>query len=238
MLLFHASNTFCLNLVISLPPSHSASLPTTLPPTLPFSLNLLVTIFFLIFSIHSLHSMIRILSSFQDVLNSFPVEVDNVLIVQTKYVASVQEVDNDSDELARLTFTINSNFGRKNSTLNAQSIDFEETMDPAASIVLPQSILNSFSDNGTDNDTDLSSSRIIFSVYNTEKLFFRPNTISEREKYLLVGSVIVSASVFYDGVYNTSVTGLDEPVIVTLRKNEVSTITLCVFHEIYTFICI
>ncbi len=182
--------------------------------------------------------MIRILSSFQDVLNSFPVEVDNVLIVQTKYVASVQEVDNDSDELARLTFTINSNFGRKNSTLNAQSIDFEETMDPAASIVLPQSILNSFSDNGTDNDTDLSSSRIIFSVYNTEKLFFRPNTISEREKYLLVGSVIVSASVFYDGVYNTSVTGLDEPVIVTLRKNEVSTITLCVFHEIYTFICI
>ena len=158
----------------------------------------------------------RILSSFEDVLNNFPAEVDNVLIVRTKYAASVQEFESDENELAELTFTVNSNFGRKNST---QSIDFEEKDDNStASIVLPRSVLNATLGN------DSVSSRIIFTVFDTEKLFFRRNTIAEREKYLVVGSAIVSASVFYDGEYNTSLTDLEEPVIVTLRKNEVSSL--------------
>ncbi len=106
-----------------------------------------------------------------------------------------------------LSFTI-ANFST-GSNITEQLIQSEDYSNASsASIVLPPSILND----------SFVQSRIVFSVYGTEKLFFRREELIENEQYLLVGSKIISASVYYG---NDSLNDLQDPVIITLRKNDV-----------------
>lgn len=164
----------------------------------------------------------RILSSFEEVLNNYPInstnmDLENVLLVHSEYAASIQEFYQNDSEMVDRSFTINK-ISSNNSNITEMLIRFGDFLEntSTASIVLPPAILN---DNGSNQTA---SSRIVYSVFDTEKLFFRNfETLPKREQYLVVGSTIVSASVYYDNEFNTSLTELEDPVIIILRKNEV-----------------
>ena len=150
------------------------------------------------------------MGSFEDVLSSYPLNStqDSLLLVHTRYALSLQELDDlEEGEMGDLSFTI-ANFST-GSNITEQLIQLEDYSNTSsASIVLPPSILND----------SLVQSRVVFSVYGTEKLFFRREELVEKEQYLLVGSKIISASVYYG---NDSLNDLQDPVIITLRKDNV-----------------
>lgn len=179
----------------------------------------------------------RILSSFELVLNTYPVNstgFENVLLIQTTYAASIQEVTayTDDNEMADLSFTVSDNFG-SNLKANENSINFGEYNEDesTASIKLPPSVLTNVERNFSTN------TRIVYSIYDSHKLFFRRENLSEKDKYLVVGSTIISASVFDDDVFNETVNEFPEPVIITLRKDEVSLLISWYIESINSRFC-
>ena len=85
-----------------------------------------------------------------------------------------------------------------------------------ASIVLPSSILNSIRSGRFGNNS--SSVRIIQAFFETTSLFLRRQSLIDDNRYLRVGSVLVSAS-----IANESINGLSEWVNITFAKDKVHT---------------
>ena len=134
---------------------------------------------------------------------------DPILVVQKNYVLAVQEFNMTYNSTNNFIFGISEHFSN-GIGIDGNSIHFENVEDPAAIIEIPSSILDA-----VEGGEDII--RFTHAIFDTESLFLRRQELLERDRYLKVGSTIISAS-----VNNETIQDLQDPVIITLRKNEVS----------------
>ena len=156
--------------------------------------------------------MFRILESFQQVAMEYPIPentTDPILVVQKNYALTVQEFNMTYNSTNNFIFGISEHFSN-GTGIDRNSIHFENVEDPAAIIEIPSSILDAVE--GGEGII-----RFTHAIFDTESLFLRRRELLERDRYLKVGSTIISAS-----VNNETIQDLQDPVIITLRKNEVS----------------
>ena len=154
----------------------------------------------------------RLLSSFDQVVLSFPITNDTVnasflQILHNKFAVVIEEfplgmIRNDS---GAFVFNVASMYSDGNS-INGDAINIttRKMTNSAATIVIPSSIAKYIM---------FSELRLTFALFVNEILFLRR---SDEFTNLRVGSPIVSAT-----VNNESITGLQEPVFITLRMDEV-----------------
>ena len=127
-----------------------------------------------------------------------------VVLPLDSFAVSVQEVNVEEFDMEVFSVSLGSNFFSGDLELNENNLNFSSVPSSTASLTLPESLF--------DSRPASNSSRITRSVFLTDALYLRRN-----DSTLEVGSVIIAAS-----VVNSSVQGLEPPIILTFLKNTVS----------------
>lgn len=128
------------------------------------------------------------------------------LILQDKFAISIEEVLLDMPGSGSFVFNVAPMYSDGN-TIDGTAISDMAAANSTATIVIPSSVSESI-------DNSSSEFRLTFALFDTESLFLRRS--DERFANMVVGSLIVSAT-----INNESITGLREPVTITLRMDEV-----------------
>ena len=152
----------------------------------------------------------RLLSSFDQVVLSFPITNDTVntsLFLHDKFAVVIEEfpLDMIQNDSGAFVFNVASMYSDGGSIDGNAITTREMANDSAATIVIPSSIAMY---------ADAPEFRLTFTLFENELLFLRRS--DDKFTNLRVGSPVVSAT-----VNNESITGLQEPVFITLRMDEV-----------------
>ena len=150
-----------------------------------------------------LSSFIRLLDSFEVVINQYPVSNNATLLIYQQYAVNIQQFNSTTEDII---FSVDHS---NNTLFNSNDISFKKLDNPAATITLPSSILDVV-------NKDNSTVRFTQAVFRTDFLFLRRKDLLQRNPYLKVGSILISAS-----VGNESVKDLEDWVTISFRKNEV-----------------
>lgn len=150
-----------------------------------------------------LSSFIRLLDSFEVVINQYPVSNNATLLIYQQYAVNIQQFNSTTEDII---FSVDHS---NNTLFNRNDISFKKLDNPAATITLPSSILDVV-------NKDNSTVRFTQAVFRTDFLFLRRKDLLRRNPYLKVGSILISAS-----VGNESVKDLEDWVTISFRKNEV-----------------
>ena len=148
-------------------------------------------------------TFIRLLDSFEVVVNQYPISNNTTLLVYQQYAVNIQQFNSTTDDII---FSVDHS---NNTLFNGNDISFTKFDNPAATITLPSSILDVV-------NKDNSPVRFTQAVFRTDFLFLRRKDLLRRNPYLKVGSILIAAS-----VGNESVKDLEDWVTITFQKNEV-----------------
>ena len=150
----------------------------------------------------------RLLEAIESVAENIPITnaSEPVVIAQTSFAVSIQQVDLDDFQESGQNFSVVINNTSKGN-LSSESLSFGRPISsPTASISLPKSLFNAV-------PHFINNTRITNLVFLSESVFLRQNF-----SYLKVSSIIVSASVVGAG----TIRGIKPPVDLSFQLDPVS----------------